>query len=73
MTFGSPGRGSRSDADGLRQEIDRLSRDQRRSGSQPLVITEDRPLFIRSPDGTYWRLQVDNTGVLSTANVGATL
>ena len=72
MTYGSPGRGTRDDPEGL-QEINRLGREQRRADAQPVVVSPEHALYIRSPNGTYFSLAVDDAGVLSTVSVGTSL
>ncbi len=38
-----------------------------------VVIDGPRRLMLRSPDGTYWAVSVDNAGALATTNMGTTL
>lgn len=39
-----------------------------------IVVNDDtQGLILKSPDGTYFRIQVSNIGVLSTTNLGSTL
>ena len=51
---------------------DRLHRDVREQREGDVII-DGRKLKLRSPDGTYWSVQVDNTGALSTTNEGTSL
>ncbi len=37
------------------------------------VIETPRRLMLRSPDGHYWALTVDNAGVLGTVDMGTAL
>ena len=37
-----------------------------------IIDDSDSGLVLKSPDGTYWQVTVDNTGTLSVADVGTT-
>ena len=37
-----------------------------------IIDDPDSGLVLRSPDGDYWRVQIDNTGALVTTNLGTT-
>ena len=37
-----------------------------------IIDDSDSGLVLRSPDGDYWRVQIDNTGALVTTNLGTT-
>lgn len=52
------------------EETDRRARLQ---SAADVVIEAPRSLKLRSPDGTYWGLVVDDSGNLSTVNMGSSL
>ena len=37
-----------------------------------IIDNSDAGLVLKSPDGHYWRFQVDNTGTLITSDLGTT-
>mgnify|MGYP007118305596 FL=1 len=37
-----------------------------------IIDDSDSGLVLKSPDGTYWRIQVTDLGVLTITNLGAT-
>ena len=37
-----------------------------------IIDDSDSGLVLRSPDGDYWRVQIDNAGALVTTNLGTT-
>lgn len=37
------------------------------------IASDTKGLVLKSPDGHYWRITVDNTGVLSTADTGTSI
>lgn len=39
------------------------------SRDRDLFISMDQRLCLQSPDGNWWRIQVDNAGVVSTTGV----
>ena len=65
--------GLTSDVRGLTASAERLQRDQRQAAEADVVIDGPRALKLRSPNGTYYALVVDDAGVLSTVNVGTSL
>ena len=67
------GRASIADFDNVRRDVEKISRERRRDSKSATVIADDRPLYIRSPDGNYWSLKIDNAGVLSATSVGTQL
>jgi len=45
-----------------------------RSVSSDIVVeTDTRGFILKAPNGNYWRIQVDNLGILTTTNLGNTL
>lgn len=54
----------------LRQRADQTDRERTRDLKSDVVIEDPRRLFLRSPDGTYFALSIDNAGVLSATNMG---
>jgi len=45
-----------------------------RSVSSDIVVeTNTRGFILKAPNGNYWRIQVDNSGVLTTTNLGSIL
>lgn len=64
----------------LRQEQERnrvrteeANRRQRNAAMEDLIVEVPRLLKLRSPNGTYFALHVDDAGVLSTVNMGSSL
>lgn len=70
---GSGGPGSedqQQDTNRLRQRADEADRRASRAAREDLIVEMPRRLFMRSPNGTYWQVSVDDTGKLVTTNVG---
>ena len=63
--------GAARDAQALSRSIERLRRGAEQSEQSDLLIADPRRLFLRSANGTWFRLVVDDAGALSTVNVGA--
>lgn len=60
------------DFDRVRREGEETARSVERLQGEDVVIEFPRRLKLRSPDGTYWILGVDDTGALTTENAGVT-
>jgi hypothetical protein len=58
------------DNDRLRQRADANDRTRNRDNQADVVIEDPRRLFLRSPNGTYFSVSVDDAGTLSTVNMG---
>lgn len=44
-----------------------------RDGSDDVIVDQDdKGVVLQSPDGHFWRITVNNSGVLSTADLGTT-
>jgi len=65
--------GSIEDVRSLTAQVDRQARAQRGAEEGHVIIDGARELKIRSPNGTYWGIRVDNAGALSTVDLGSTL
>lgn len=46
------------------------ARDARRSIEGDVICVDERRLVLRSPDGHFWQVTVDNTGALGTVDLG---
>lgn len=57
----------------LRAALDRQGRRQRDLEEGDIVIEEPRRLLLRSPNGTYFTLSVDDAGALTATDVGTKL
>lgn len=57
----------------LRGELEGIRRDQQRQNEEDVIIEHPRRLFLRSSDGHFWLLGVDNTGALTTTDMGTSL
>ncbi len=57
----------------LRAELEDTKRKQMRLENEDLVVEFPRRLLLRSPNGTYFAITVDNAGALSAINVGTKL
>jgi hypothetical protein len=64
---------SKQDVDRLRSEVAELRRKVRELEIDDVVIDNGRALKLRSPNGTYFGLVVDNAGALSTVSLGTSL
>lgn len=51
------------------RDIEEANRRSRANEDADVVIDGDRRLLLRSPDGTYFELTVDNAGALGTTEV----
>lgn len=49
------------------REVDRIMRVQ---SEADVVCLAERRLILQSADGHYWQIQVDNTGLLATTDLG---
>lgn len=58
------------DNDRLRQRADASDRTRSRDNQADVVIEDPRRLFLRSPNGTYFAVTVNDAGALSTVNMG---
>ena len=58
------------DTNRLRQRADEADRSRDREKREDVVIEDPRRLFLRSPNGTYFAITVDDTGKLSATNMG---
>lgn len=63
--------------DGVVRDVRGLQRTLARQGAaldqrqqEDVVIDDDRRLLLRSSNGSFWSITVDDTGKLSTTNVG---
>lgn len=59
------------DTNRLRQRADEADRSRAREQSADVVIEHPRRLFMRSPNGTYWQLDVTDAGALTITNAGS--
>lgn len=59
------------DTNRLRQRADEVDRRRTRDQDADVVIEHPRRLFLRSPGGTYFQLEVSDAGVLTATNVGS--
>ncbi len=57
----------------LRAELEDTKRKQMRLENEDQVVEFPRRLLLRSPNGTYFAITVDNAGALSAINVGTKL
>lgn len=57
----------------LRGEFEKVRSDQRRASEEDVIIEHPRRLFLRSPDGHFWQLGVDNAGTITATDVGTSL
>lgn len=58
------------DTNRLRQRADETDRARSREKGEDVVIEDPRRLFLRSPNGTYWQIGVNDAGALTTINMG---
>ncbi len=58
------------DTNRLRQRADAADRLRDRERREDVVIEDPRRLFLRSPNGTYFAITVDDAGKLSATNMG---
>lgn len=56
-----------------RDQLEQARRELQRQREEDVRIEEDRRLVLRSPDGTYWSVTVNDAGALATTNLGTTL
>jgi hypothetical protein len=56
-----------------RAAIDDLDRRLGRVETGDVRIEAGRRLFVRSPNGHYWNITVDNAGTITATDVGTTL
>lgn len=54
----------------VREEMDRMRRNQRDQNEGDVIIEYPRRLLLRSPNGKYWAISVSNAGVLSASDAG---
>jgi hypothetical protein len=54
----------------LRASLTQAERDRRRDIEADQLFEHPRRLILRSPDGHYWQLSVDDTGTLATTDLG---
>lgn len=57
----------------LRRRIDEGDRARDRQSQEDVVVEDPRRLFLRSANGTFFALRVDDAGNLSTVNMGTSL
>lgn len=57
----------------LRDQLQQLRQEQQRTNEEDVIIEHPRRLMLRSPDGHFWLLGVDNAGALTTTDMGTTL
>lgn len=57
----------------VRAAIEEQERRRRQAQQEDVRIENGRRLILRSPDGHFWSLGVDNTGALTTTDLGPTL
>lgn len=68
------GSGSRiRDERQLRGRLEDIRRDQQRANEEDIIVEHPRRLFLRSPNGHFWLLGVDNSGALTTTDMGTSL
>ncbi len=58
---------------GLTDRVERLGRSVSQAEYEDVVVDEGRKLKLRSPNGTYWSIQVSDTGALTCTNEGPSL
>lgn len=68
--MGKPG-SSVKDLRSLQAELERQSNTLDRAAGEDVVIDDVRRLLLRSPNGTFWAITVDDAGGLATVNMGA--
>lgn len=56
-----------------RSLLDEQARDIRKIAEEDVMLSDERRLVLRSPDGHFWSLGVDNSGALTTTDLGTTL
>lgn len=66
-------RASLRDVQSLQSSLARQQRQAAADAQEDVVIDGERRLLLRSPNGTYFGLTVDNAGALSTVNLGTSL
>jgi hypothetical protein len=54
----------------LRASVSQQEQHLRRMESSDVIISDDKRLLLRSPNGTYFSLTVDDMGGLSTNGIG---
>lgn len=64
---------SGQEQDEQEQRLRRLEQRGSRDGQEDVVIDYNRRLMLRSPNGHYWAVTVDNAGALSTVDMGTSL
>lgn len=60
-----------TDSRQVREEMDRMRRNQRDQNEGDLIVEYPRRLLLRSPNGKYWAISVSNAGVLSASDAGS--
>lgn len=56
-----------------RQRLDQLDRAREKDAQSDIIVEFPRRLLIRSPDGHYWAVTANNSGVLVTTDMGTSL
>lgn len=64
---------SRGDVSDLRRQVDRGNEAARRHQQEDVLIDGDRRLKLRSPNGHFWAVTVNNAGALATVDLGTEL
>jgi hypothetical protein len=65
----------RYDPRAIDEMIDALQRQFREAllRSEHIILGIEQHLILRSPDGHYWKVEVGNTGTLTTTDLGTTI
>lgn len=56
-----------------RSLLDQQARDLRKLAEEDVILSDEHRLILRSPDGHYWSLEINNSGALTTTDLGTEL
>lgn len=57
----------------LRSRLEQQDRRLARSEREDVIVDLERRLLVRSPNGTFWSITVDDLGAISATSMGAAL